>query len=227
MAAGLCICLLQGGAVSVNSELGSFTSVNSSFINNVALTAGGAVAVTERKAVLISDSTFQGNHLWWPQISAGGGLYCYLSGRVVIKGSRFSSNKASYGGGAAILQVSGPSSITDTDFSRNVALPAPLEYNSPTQRRRSLLKAADRQGFAGHPASDPKALAHVPADILGPNAGNTTADSGFYTGGGGLYVSVAGRVDLNGSCFTDNFAWNGGGFCFFLISIVLVFVPGC
>lgn len=208
----LCACFLQGGAVSVNSELGSFSSTNSSFTNNIALTAGGAVAVTERKTASITNSTFLHNHLLWPEIAAGGGLYCFLCDRVSINGSHFEYNVASYGGGAAILQASGPSSVVDTTFVHNFALPNVAHEMDLSQRRRSLLAAAaqGQQPFAGQAAADPLALQHVPADILGPIAGNTTGDSGFYTGGGGLYVSVNSKVDLSGSCFADNVAWNGG-----------------
>lgn len=191
----------------MNPGLGEFSSVNSSFANNTGLIAGGAVAVTQHKTAVITNTSFHGNRLRWPDLAAGGGFYCFLCDRVVIRSSHFNSNIASYGGGAAVLQPSGLASILETLFSNNVALPG-LYIESEAQRRRLL--GAPVQPSDSTALWSPLQVQHLPADVLGPIAGNTTGDSGYYTGGGGLYVSVNGKVYLNDSGFVDNIAWNGG-----------------
>ena len=198
----------------MNSARGSLLVVNTSFNSNEAWTAGGAVSVTERKAVAMSNTRFDNNRLWWRELAAGGGFYCFLCRSVNFTSCSFTRNRAAYGGGAAILQPWQQSVIQNTSFVENVALPDPssdLPANSTT-RHRALLAITDLTGFSGSVAVNPHRVGGVAAAaaILGPLGANVTGDSGYYTGGGGLYVSVSNAVRLQECAFLANSAYNGG-----------------
>lgn len=211
----------QGGAVSANSEQGVVSINTTTFNSNTALTAGGAVAVTERKAVTITNTTFANNTLWWKELAAGGGLYCFLCTSVNITSSNFTANRAAYGGGAAVLQPWQDSLIFNTSFIDNVALPDPssslLDGGDQTadrrRRSRSLLLAAPYSQMSGSRAVNPARMGGQAAAvaILGPLAANVTGDNGLYTGGGGLYVSLSSGTSTIRQCaFVRNSAYNGG-----------------
>lgn len=191
----------------MNSDRGNFSSINSNFSNNTAWIAGGAVAVTERKVAEVSGSKFSGNTLLWPELAAGGGFYCFLCESVTVKNTAFFNNRAAYGGGAAVLQPSEPSDIVDTLFFNNTALPTVDTVAPPGQ-------AALLDTSVVVPTSLPRLSAQLLQNsslaILGPIGSNTTGDTGFYTGGGGLYVTVTDQVNISGSSFVENNAWNGG-----------------
>lgn len=208
----------QGGAVSANTQGGSVLIDNSTISSNTALTAGGGVSVTERKSVTVTRSTLAGNTLVWQELAAGGGLYCFLCERVNITSSTFDGNRAAYGGGAAILQPWQASVVTNTSFTHNVALPDPLSElgtAADRRRRRSLLVESTvplTGTFSGSRAVIPTRVGGQTAAvaILGPLAANVTGDSGYYTGGGGLYVSLSSSVRLEQCAFLSNTAFNGG-----------------
>lgn len=187
------------------------------------------MAVTERKTLHVAGSNFTNNTLLWRELAAGGGLYCLLCDAVNISGSLFSGNRAAYGGGAALLQPWRASTVSDSTFAANTALPDPLgDLPHPAQRRRrgrALLddgaSVATGGGapqlmlgrlFSGPEAPAPDQLggAAAAAAILGPIGANVTGDSGTYTGGGGLYLSVAALIELHEVAFADNAAHNGG-----------------
>lgn len=113
---------MQGGAVSVNSASGSLLIHNTTLSNNDAFTAGGAVSVTERKSVTITNSNFSDNTLWWKELAAGGGFYCFLCNSVNISSSHFRRNRAAYGGGAAILQPWQQSLVHNTSFLQVISM---------------------------------------------------------------------------------------------------------
>jgi hypothetical protein len=194
-------CCMQGGAVAVSSEGGQLTVNSSSFTSNRAISIGGAVAVTERKSASISNSNFTKNELLLRHeercLAAGGGFYCLLCNAVAIRASQFLGNKACYGGGAAVLQA-GRSNSVNSVFEGNEA--APIDA-----RGRVMLQQSKQWLGSGSKSQKQQAL-----DILGALDANTTADSGFYTGGGGLYLSVAGPANVSGSTFKNNKAYNGG-----------------
>lgn len=205
----------------MNSESGSLFIHNSTLSDNDAFTAGGAVSVTERKSVSISSSSFTDNTLWWKELAAGGGFYCFLCSSVNISSSHFAGNRAAYGGGAAILQPWQQSVIYNTSFLQNTALPDPLSnlVAASNRRRRGLLAlGTDEEGrsvhmhFSGSKAVIPTRVGGQAAAvaILGPIAANVTGDSGYYTGGGGLYVSLSSGVRLEQCAFLSNSAFNGG-----------------
>jgi predicted outer membrane repeat protein len=187
---------------------------DSRFISNQALTAGGAVSVTERKVVTVINSSFLNNQLFWRELAAGGGLYCFLCTSVNITSSAFSHNRAAYGGGAAVLQPWQPSVLTNTTFSDNVALPDPTtDLGQVANRRlRHLLAGSSPYAFSGSKAVNPQRMGGQAAavSILGPLGANVTGDSGYYTGGGGLYVSLSSGVNITQCAFLYNTAYNGG-----------------
>jgi predicted outer membrane repeat protein len=206
---------MQGGAVSLNSENGSLFVDSSSFSSNTAFTAGGAVSVTEGKSVTMINATFVSNTLLWRELAAGGGFYCFLCSSVNIMSSSFARNRAAYGGGAAVLQPWQASVLSNTSFVNNVALPDPLDdmLAAANRRRRALLAAVTTpHHLSGIAAVNPQLVGGqaLAAAILGPIAANVTGDSGYYTGGGGLYVSVSSVVRLQGCAFLSNTAYNGG-----------------
>lgn len=171
------------------------------------------MAVTERKSVTLVNTSFSDNQLWWKELAAGGGFYCFLCNSVNITSSSFARNRASYGGGAAVLQPWQPSVIVNTSFVDNVALPDPSQELVPaaTNRRRALLSTGSSMTFAGSKAVNPRIGGQAAAAaILGPLGANVTGDSGYYTGGGGLYVSLSSRVSLQQCAFIYNSAYNGG-----------------
>lgn len=199
----------------MNSARGNLLLNNTVFSSNEAWTAGGAVAVTERKSVLITESAFSDNRLWWQELAAGGGFYCFLCNTVNISSSSFTRNRAAYGGGAAVLQPWQPSVISNTSFIDNVALPDPsgsLPLPAADKRRRSLLAVDDPGDFSGSMAVQPQRMAGLAAAaaILGPLGANVTGDNGYYTGGGGLYVSLSSTMTLQDCAFLSNSAYNGG-----------------
>jgi hypothetical protein len=183
-------------------------STNSSFSNNTGWIAGGAVAVTERKVVELSGSKFVGNTLLWPELAAGGGFYCFLCESVTVNNSSFLNNWAAYGGGAAILQPTEPSTIVDSLFVNNTALPMVDSPAAPSQAPAVLGTAVVAPPSLPKPSA--QLLQNSSLAILGPVGSNTTGDTGFYTGGGGLYVTVTDQITISGSSFILNDAWNGG-----------------
>jgi hypothetical protein len=186
----------------MSTERGQLTIIASSFTANKAISIGGAVAVTERKSANISSSNFTENELLLRGqercLAAGGGFYCLMCYNVAIQASLFTGNKACYGGGAAVLQA-GASITVESIFEGNEA--APLD----TRGRVMLQQSKQRLGSGSNRSQRQEAL-----DILGSLDANTTADSGFYTGGGGLYLSVAGPANVSASIFKNNKAYNGG-----------------
>lgn len=198
---------------------GSISVMDSTFRSNAAFTAGGALAVTERKAVSIANSTFSNNTLLWKDIAAGGGFYCFLCNSVNITSSRFDGNRAVYGGGVALLQPWQPSLIYNTSFRQNKALPTfwdnsnKLELSFPGGHGLfSSSMAAILQKVGGQAEA---------MDILGPIAANVTGDSGYYAGGGGLYVSLSSGVRLEECVFMTNTAHIGGGTPLFTVRPLL------
>jgi hypothetical protein len=193
---------MQGGAVALSSERGQLQINRCSFTSNKAISIGGAVAVTERKSANISSSNFTHNQLLLRGqercLAAGGGFYCLMCNSVAIQASQFIGNQACYGGGAAVLQA-GASNIFGSIFEGNEA--APFDTN-----RRVTLQLSKQQTGRGSNRSQRQEV----LDILGALDANTTADSGFYTGGGGLYLSVAGPANVSGTVFRNNKAYNGG-----------------
>lgn len=203
MRASIC---LQGGAVALSSEGGNLNVSSSSFTSNKAISIGGAVAVTERKSASISSSNFTNNELLMRReercLAAGGGFYCLTCKDVAIRASQFLGNKACFGGGAAVLQA-GNSNFVDSSFESNEA--------SWTDAPGRVMLQQSKQGLGSGSKSQKQQEA---LDILGALDANTTADNGFYTGGGGLYLSVAGPANVSGSTFKNNKAYNGGKLCF-------------
>jgi predicted outer membrane repeat protein len=187
--------------VALSSEGGQLTVNSSAFTSNRAISIGGAIAVTERKSASINSSNFTNNELLLRHqdrcLAAGGGFYCLMCNAVAIQDSQFLGNKACYGGGAAVLQAE-KSNLVNSLYERNEA--APLDA-----RGRVMLQQSKRWFGKGPNSQKQEAL-----DILGALDANTTADSGFYTGGGGLYLSVAGPANVSGSVFRNNNAYNGG-----------------
>jgi hypothetical protein len=197
----------------MNSAQGSLSVSRSTFASNIAFTAGGALAVTERKSVNITNSTFSNNLLFWSDLAAGGGFYCLLCNAVNITSSRFDGNRAAYGGGVALLQPWQASVIFNTSFVRNAALQDPWgSAGQASNRRRVLLAVEGHSLFSGSLAAVPQGARSQAAavEILGPIAANVTGDSGQYTGGGGLYVSLSNGVRLEQCVFLGNSAFNGG-----------------
>jgi hypothetical protein len=189
---------------------GSITITDSTFRSNIAFTAGGALAVSEGKAVSIANSTFSNNILLWRDLAAGGGFYCFLCNSVNITSSCFDGNRAVYGGGVALLQPWQPSVITNTLFVQNVALSMPLDN---TASNRQGVSFPDGHGlFSGRMAAILQQVGGQAEamDILGPIAANVTGDSGYYIGGGGLYVSLSSGVRLERCVFLTNSAHIGG-----------------
>ncbi|WIA16706.1 hypothetical protein OEZ85_013362 [Tetradesmus obliquus] len=92
----------QGGAVSVSCEHGQVDVKDSRFSLNKGLSAGGAVSVTERKVVVITNTTFTRNELVLPWLATGGAVYCFKCTQVNVTGVRFENNSASYGGGGGL-----------------------------------------------------------------------------------------------------------------------------
>eukprot|EP00883_Tetradesmus_obliquus_P003960 jgi/Sobl393_1/14275/SZX72377.1 len=193
----------KGGAVALSSEGGNLNVSSSSFTSNKAISIGGAVAVTERKSASISGSNFTNNELLMRReercLAAGGGFYCLTCKDVAIHASQFLGNKACFGGGAAVLQA-GSSNLVNSSFERNEA--------SWTDAPGRVMLQQSKQGLGSGSKSQKQQEA---LDILGALDANTTADNGFYTGGGGLYLSVAGPAKVSGSAFKNNKAYNGGG----------------
>jgi hypothetical protein len=98
---------------------------------------------------------------------------------------------------------------------QNVALPDPMGSLPAAANRRRLLSGSEddhSKHFAGSRAVIPHRVGGQAAAvaILGPLAANVTGDSGYYTGGGGLYVSLSGTVRLEECAFLLNTAYNGG-----------------
>ena len=193
---------------------GSLLVANTTFNSNEAWTAGGAVSVTGQKAVIMSNTHFNNNRLWWRELAAGGGFYCLMCSSVNVSSCSFTQNRAAYGGGAAILQPWQESAIQNTSFVKNVAMPDPSSnlVAEPNSRRRAMLAMANPASFLGSMGGNAQRVgggAQAIA-ILGSQGANVTGDDGFYTGGGGLYLSVSSAVRLHECVFLSNAAYNGG-----------------
>lgn len=227
----------QGGGVSFGADRGSLAAVGgSSFTRNTAAVAGGGVLAGESSSVVLEGVEFADNTASGPEpffgwsndladldaaraaaggdAAAGGGFYCFRCYSARVVNCTFLGNLAgAYGGGAAIVQPLGGAAIVGADFAGNAAGNATVE----AVRRRRLLA-----GEAGAPQ------AAGPAPECGPggtcaNAGfnlggwattvdvaNPIGDDGKYGGGGGLYVSTLGPVNVSDSHFTGNRAQSGG-----------------
>ena len=154
-------------------------------------------------------------------MAAGGGLCCYRCNTTRLTNVVFKGNHAaSFGGGAALLRPAALAAVDVCDFEDNTAARAP-----PPSRRRSrrrLLATAARCGDGdgidggggrggGTCLGDPDAGYQLGNWATTVDVTNTTADDGLYSGGGGLYASLQGPVELRASRFTGNAAESGGG----------------
>lgn len=191
----------QGGAVAQLADSNSTLVIlgPANFSGNLAKNMGGAVSAGEGVNVTIIGGTFVKN-IAKAGNAAGGGFYCQRCGHVTLVGSDFSSNTATFGGGAALLQPQTRSGVTDTKFLHNIAVPADLNTSAIEQLyQEATLEAQDALGRD----------AALFAELRGVD--NTTFDSGAYAGGGGLYVSVIDQFDVNGTTvFMNNTGKNGG-----------------
>jgi hypothetical protein len=198
-------CWLQGGALSFTGDSGKLLVSNSALNNNEALLTGGAISVQGRKSVYVLNSTFTGNRLLW-QGAAGGGFYCRSCSSVNITSCMFSGNQAAFGGGAALMQSIQGSAVYNTSFIGNVA----SRQAKASSERRHLLASAPVQQSTGDSVSN-LGLSIPVADAVGSI--NVTGDDAYYSGGGGLYVSVSGTTTLQQSVFLSNSATFGGEGC--------------
>ncbi|KAI8472522.1 MAG: hypothetical protein J3K34DRAFT_519707 [Monoraphidium minutum] len=155
--------------------------------------------------------------------AAGGGFMCFRCYAARVVNCTLGGNRAgAFGGGGAIVQPYGGAAVEGSSFADNSAGRGAEEL----RRRRALLAAADADADAE--AAKDEAEAGKPlecgSDGTCANAGfmlgawattldprNPTGDDGQYAGGGGLYVSTAGPVNVTGTHFTGNKAKSGGG----------------
>ncbi|HRF95438.1 MAG TPA: hypothetical protein PLZ51_09595, partial [Aggregatilineales bacterium] len=101
-----------GGAISIS--VSSVVTINdSTFINNSAATAGGAIR--NNGTVTVNNSTFLNN-----SGNIGGGAI-YSLGVTTINNSTFINNSTTNQGGAVSITLSGTGTITDSYFRDNVA----------------------------------------------------------------------------------------------------------
>jgi len=209
----------QGGAISFGADRGSISiGAGTNFSDNRALIAGGGVLVGESADAAVTKSTFSDNTASSQQLTnvreaaVGGGFCCYRCNSVRIVGCTFANNHAGmYGGGAAVLQPYSNALITGSHFDDNsAALPVAV-----TRRRKlaEALAAASVQCGPNGECKSANAGFKLAAWATTVDVSNTTADDGNYGGGGGLYLSLRGAVNMSDTHFTSNQAESGGAFC--------------
>lgn len=135
-----------------------------------------------------------------PWLATGGAVYCFKCTQVNVTGVRFENNSASYGGGAALPLPNEPSHISSSVFQHNKALPN-------NERARELqAKAADGSETVGWLQAQQDQQLRLGSSSVNP----LLADTGYYSGGGGLYISTATWFNITGCGFWQNNASSGG-----------------
>jgi hypothetical protein len=207
----------QGGAISFGADRGSVTVLpGTRFERNEAAVAGGALLVGESADASVSGALFSGNvaaaapNASYREAAVGGGLCCYRCNSARVDGCEFRGNHAGmYGGGAALLRPFVGAKVTGSRFEGNTAaLPALIT----SHRRRNLLAAAPPmtgECSGGECKSENRGY-KLGAWATTVDVANTTADDGSYGGGGGLYLSLAGPINMSDTHFISNQAESGG-----------------
>eukprot|EP00210_Caulerpa_lentillifera_P006050 g5782.t1 len=189
------------------SNFDRVTITNSSFQNNSAVTAGGAISIADNRRVVIKQNTLIGNAAKGTtygsggiELAQGGALYVAFSderSQVEISNCNFLRNSASYGGGIHLIgTLTTQASISDCQFYENTAL-----LGGGGLLVRNIVQATLRNvQFVQNTA--------------------TLGGGLLVTNGAGLLLSQG--VDASRNClFLENEALDGAGCCFLAAGTVL------
>ena len=193
-----------GAGLYIDRNVIGTTLSGSTFSGNTAAKDGGAIYdySNSGKNLTVSGSDFSGNLA----LENGGALYVY-TGTATVSGTEFSGNTANNGGA---LYVSGKTDLIDVDFIKNFAVTCggAVCYTS------NALSIDKDTLFSGNTAGSGGAL-YVNAKAL--TLGNAVFDQNVSTvnstgnGGGAIFVSTSGSLDINGATLSQNHAYYGGG----------------
>ena len=171
-----------GGVMELGGT-GSYTTIlDSLFKDNTAVTAGGAIILYYGN-LHVSSSEFTGNTSGSSSTEGNGGaIFATNNSKVTILSSIFNNNKVlSNNSGGALCATSDVSmNIVDSSFTGNSA------YN-------------------GGAISNIGIMNIVHSDFTN----NTATSVGAYYGGGAIFNGDGGRMDVVGSTFTGNIAYDG------------------
>lgn len=171
-----------GGVMELGGT-GTYTTIlDSLFKDNTAVTAGGAIILYYGN-LHVSSSEFTGNTSGSSSTAGNGGaIYAANNSKVTILSSIFNNNKvlSSTSGGALFADTRVNMNIVDSSFTGNSA-------------------------FDGGAISNYGVMNIVHSDFTNNTA---TRGNGFY-GGGAIFNADSGRMDVVGSTFTGNIAYDG------------------
>ena len=188
----------EGGALYLSVDNGTTTISNSTLTNNESSIEGGALHLS-RGDLIISNSTFSGNHV----VDGSGGALYLDGGMVDISNSTFSGNSATttgnYGNGGAItgyaetLHISGSSLTNNTAAASGGAISVNAEFLE-----------IESSTIAGNTAALGGGGIHVEGNTVTRIANSTIATNRANGGEGGAIEGSTGGLTLIADTITQN-----------------------
>lgn len=188
---------------------------NSTFSNNNAASAGGAIYVISG-TVEITESNFDANSANGTSANLGGGAICVADGKVTITGKADLSNK--FTNNSAVN--AGAINVTDSANAEVVVENYVFEENSATTGNGGAIRAADQIKLVACQFNKNHADKSWGGAIYVTNAskGTITSDSTgvSFVGntaneGGAIYYNTANTLDVDSWTFAENNAITNGG----------------
>lgn len=193
----------EGGAIRTGSETqGSITGAT--FTANKAKTGG---AIYCDKEIKIATTSFRDNEAQW------GGAIC-AAHKLSLTNTAFTQNTAKKKGGALFLYEGG--TITGSSFTNNTV----TENNSPQQGGAIFALPStlsiQKSTFTKNAGAKGGGAIFIDHDVAGTKQGITTVSTSefienFSSFGGGIYVGINNKLQVNGSKFVKNEAGVGAG----------------
>lgn len=179
---------------------------------------GGGVAVLAGTTV-IKRTIIQSNTTQSATNSFGGGLYVAGSATVNVTDSSFlKTNQAAGGNGSGAYVASGGSlSIADSEVSGNLTASrgGGIYCKGALTLARSDIINNDGTGGSGGGIFSRYGSATIDECTIGGNKANV---GGSFAGGGVIFWSMSGAVQITNSTFSGNSAGRGGAICFYSMS---------
>jgi predicted outer membrane repeat protein len=178
--------LLGGYGAALYGYLATVSIEGSSFADNAASYAGGALYAWDSGTVTVSNSTFEGN-----TSTSGGAFSVTGSGSALdVSDSSFTANLASYSGGAIVMESGTSFTLTRSEFQSNVS----AQYGGAVYAQLVRSATLDGSTFEANESGRGGGLY-----ILGTSSAYTTSITDSRFEGNVATLGSAGALDLSTS----------------------------
>ena len=192
---------LGGGAVLVKSASGSFTMINSTFINNTSNYGGGIVFHSVNGGTItMTNATFDGNKATFGEQNCGQGGGIWTKIKITVNNITFSNGEAAHKGGGLYISNNAEMVYANLTFINNTAINGGGLYWSRSA-------TIDGMNFINNSAELGGAI-YIPTgsnNVLNCNFSGNSANQG------GAIYAVGGNIIISKNNFTNNRAAMEGG----------------